>query len=242
MLGLFRREDHLDALGGASPGTEDYIMRQVTQFAKALAKILGLTNQNQHEEAHQEIGQAVKGLSGFSTGEICARSDTEIIQMLEIQASGVDLRDRLAFLSALLHAEASVCSAQGREDDATMRSLRALQFMLWTHERNDSKDIPSYAPGIVGLFEELADYVLPERTYAALIGYFERAGLYSKAEDILFDWIHSDEEPAAAAIEAGNAFYNRMLEKSDAELEAGGLPRGEVKFGMSELRDLEAGE
>ena len=116
-----------------------------------------------------------------------------------------------------------------------MRCLRALQFMLWVLERHERSDIPGYAPDVDELAAELRDYVLPDRTYASLIGYFERTSALARAEDTVFDWI--DEDPdSTKALEAGIAFYERLQAKTDSELESGDLPRDEVDSGMAELR------
>src|SRR6266567_188118 len=54
------------------------------------------------------------------------------------------------------------------------------------------------------------------------------------AEDALFEAI--DDLPAdTSLVDAGIAFYQRLLALQDADLETGGLPRDEVKSSLAEL-------
>jgi hypothetical protein len=44
-----------------------------------------------------------------------------------------------------------------------------------------------------------------------------------------------EEGGGETAVSAGLTFYQQLLEKSDAELDAGNLPRAEVEAGLNEL-------
>src|SRR6266511_2008230 len=70
------------------------------------------------------------------------------------------------------------------------------------------------------------------RRALTLAGYL--AGRYADAEDALFEAI--DDLPAdTGLVDAGIAFYQRLLALQDADLETGGLPREEVKSSLAEL-------
>ena len=60
--------------------------------------------------------------------------------------------------------------------------------------------------------------------YAALLKY--------AAENALYEWLDQD---AAAAAPEGLAFYDRLLKKTDPDLERGGLPRAEIEEGRNNL-------
>src|SRR6266699_3261118 len=69
---------------------------------------------------------------------------------------------------------------------------------------------------------------------AAATRYRRALGLYADAEDALFEAI--DDLPAdTSLVDAGIAFYQRLLALQDADLETGGLPRDEVKSSLAEL-------
>ncbi len=62
----------------------------------------------------------------------------------------------------------------------------------------------------------------------------EAVGRYADAEDALFEAIDAAPDDSGP-IDSGILFYQRLLAKDDAELEAGDLPRDEVKTGLAEL-------
>lgn len=65
--------------------------------------------------------------------------------------------------------------------------------------------------------------------------YAAAAGKYGRAEDALFKALAlAPGQPEL--LELGEQFYLQLLERTDAELEAGGLPRDEVQDSLAELR------
>ena len=85
------------------------------------------------------------------------------------------------------------------------------------------------------LAERLASSVLPVETHVLLMQHYERSGQFAKAENSLFAAL--DLLPGSPALlHIGLAFYQRLLGKSDAALEAGDLPRAEVESGRTEFR------
>jgi hypothetical protein len=72
----------------------------------------------------------------------------------------------------------------------------------------------------------------PPEVLRRLLFYYEARGMFAQAEDVLFQWIEIGD---AEAKQAGAEFYERLLGKSDEELERGDLPRAEVEQGRDEL-------
>ena len=68
-----------------------------------------------------------------------------------------------------------------------------------------------------------------------LLRYYELQGRFDLAEDHLFELLEAD--PSAGAL--GLEFYRRLEAKSDAQLEAGRLPRDEVEAGKAEVERLQ---
>ena len=73
---------------------------------------------------------------------------------------------------------------------------------------------------IEGLTEQTNGIRLPAEVVKRLLSYYEARGLFAKAEDVLFDWLDTDDPQAPTA---GLAFYDRLAAKSDRELEQCGL-------------------
>ena len=92
-------------------------------------------------------------------------------------------------------------------------------------------------PSVEELRDALSDYVLPDGTSEMLVRYYEQIGAYAKAEDVLYDFLDTTED-CERVTDIGIGFYERLLDLSDAQLEAGGLPRDEVHAGLDELRQL----
>jgi len=58
-------------------------------------------------------------------------------------------------------------------------------------------------------------------------------GKYARSEDRLFELAKRRPEEG---LQVGIPFYERLLKKTDQELERGNLPRNEVKEGLEELK------
>ncbi len=67
--------------------------------------------------------------------------------------------------------------------------------------------------------------------------YCEQLGRFATAEDVLFEMLDRGDDVA----ETGPAFYDRLLAKTETELQDGDLPRNEVEDGrqllLARLRD-----
>jgi hypothetical protein len=80
---------------------------------------------------------------------------------------------------------------------------------------------------IDALFESLKDF-LPEETLFTLFDYFEQQGAFAKAESAVNQMLVVTHQNPEIIFEK-QKFYRRLLKKSDAEIEAGGLTRLEIQ-------------
>lgn len=78
---------------------------------------------------------------------------------------------------------------------------------------------------------------LPPNVKDQLWRYAEQTGQFAKAEDWLFALL-ADAPGNDDLIRRGIAVYQRLCERSDAELQAGQLPREEVLAGLAELQGM----
>jgi hypothetical protein len=84
------------------------------------------------------------------------------------------------------------------------------------------------------LVDELADYELPAHLQSHLFRYYEQTGFYDKAENTLYDLLQAN--MSSSQIHAqGRDFYQRLLAKSDEDLQAGNFSREEAYEGLNQL-------
>ena len=98
-------------------------------------------------------------------------------------------------------------------------------------------NFPEFVPTVEALVTAWPVQPLPRQTLALLMRHYEETGQYAKAEDALFtllDEMGADQELVAF----GQAFYERILRRSDAALLAGNLPRKEAEQSRSESLNL----
>jgi hypothetical protein len=99
-------------------------------------------------------------------------------------------------------------------------------------KQKDEKRMNDLDPKIQFIVKKLERYALPNDVKVRLMDYYELSGEYSKAEDTLFHLIESNEPDI---IEHDKGFYERLLKKTDDDLNSGGSPRSEIEEGLREL-------
>ena len=82
----------------------------------------------------------------------------------------------------------------------------------------------------------LKQYKIPKETNQLLFRYYEFAGQYDKAEDVLFKMIMINNKDEMVG--EGFAFYERLKGKTLMELEDGNLPLDEVIEGLEVYQHL----
>jgi hypothetical protein len=121
-----------------------------------------------------------------------------------------------------------------------VRTVKALTLYLEAFDKLQESAFLEYYSDIDKLVANLGDHALPESVRVKLFAYYEAAGKYSKAEDVLFETLGASTD--AAWIEAGRQFYQRIAAKSDAQLTAGNLPRQELEESRAELARFESSD
>jgi hypothetical protein len=151
--------------------------------------------------------------------------------------SGGDANKSL-LLADLLDAEAEIDELRGDYEQSDARYLKALNVLTRVALQLTHKPIAEHIERIDGFVDKLQDVSLPMATKGFLFLYYEQIGRFSQAEDMLFDMLDAatDEEEITIG-DSGVAFYQRLLQRNDHELEAGGLPRAEVEEGLRELTE-----
>lgn len=215
----------------------DYILRMIEQMTEMIGAISGLKKQHKQELAFDLIDDLLGRYFRMNSRLLNTLSEKDLLAMLTV---GTYLDpERVMVLARLLREEADLYESMGKREESVARLLKSLQLTLAAseEERHPSEAMLSQTEE---LMDSLKGYRLPQAVALRLLLHYERAGLYGKAEDQLYeawDTAH-DEEAQVLAVEAGRGLYQRLLALEDEVLQLGGLPRQEVTEGMAELNKL----
>jgi len=209
---------------------KDYIMRMIEQFAVILMKIVFNKENGNFDTALIEIDNAYRNLTGWTPQQIKSMNELEILQ--ELSADNYLDIDRCIVIAELLCQEAEIKEMQKVHDESITLLIKSLYLFLYAIQDSSLYYQKKYTAKVDDLIEKLADYELPNHFSLALFQFFEITARYGKAEDKLYELIEI--EYANIQRIAVN-FYNRLLLKSDVELERGNLARDEVEEGLKQL-------
>lgn len=206
--------------------TQDYIKRMINQLVAALQMIIGLKAAGQYGQALQAIDQALEQLLGLKPFLIKRLSDEAIIDSLG-QGESLD-KDRLLILADLFKEEGDIYSALDRTNESFSSHLRALNFYIEASFAGDSQEQAEPDEKLEDLYHQLSKFHLPPPTLYGLFAYFENTGRYSKAIRIL-SILQDDPSLRDEVRVEQHSFYQRLRDKTDAELQEGGITRSEVE-------------
>jgi len=210
----------------------DYILNQIEEFAAVLAKILGFTKEAEWQSASVASAQEFQRLIGMDADEALRLSETELFaRLIEGEPTHV-AESKLFMLASLFKATGDVMAGRGRIEESRQHYLKGLELLLDALDRTAIGERPDFVPTVEAFFISLSDSPLPTKTRVMLMRHYEQAGEFAKAEDALFAIAEAD-PPGAELFEFGESFYRRLLNKSDAILIAGNLPRTEAQAGLA---------
>lgn len=241
----------------------DYIMRLIEQLARAIARILGLKDENRFAEALDVLDRTVRNLWGL--GLDAAETFSHKSLMTLISGEKPDAGE-VAVLAELLKHGADLHELQGDYGKAHALYLKSLDLFLEAclidchlpaypsfaafsgfaaspgPSAAPASPGPSASSGLTaldGLVARAKSLGLPEDSRSLLVRYYSAAGRFSRAEDELYDWLDSS-GTGRRAVGEGLAFYQDLLAKDDESLTRGNLPKDEVLAGLAELRQRAA--
>ncbi len=210
---------------------DDYILRMIQQFAGFLAQLLSRMKTGEVEEAQQEILSASLNYLGLDFETLLGSSSEELLAFFASEdQSG---KSKCYIAAQLVFADARLCELQKRSSDAAGRYVKSLDLLLACFEHLDDAIRDEASDRIDEIVPRLRDIDHPVALIKKLMLFHEQLGRYSLAEDRLFDLVDLGEE---GTLELGKSFYERLMVKSDSDLEKGNLPRSEVCEGLEELK------
>lgn len=209
-------------------------MRLIEQFSRTLGELTGLKQQQKPQQALAAIDELLQGLMRLNSRTIDALSEQDLLALMS--TNGMIESEKLLIVARLLKEEGDIYAAQGDSQASGRRHLKALNLFLAAARTGADTKLVDYHAEIDELTERLRGFELPVATQRELWRYFEAAGRYADAEDVLFELL--DAEADERLIAEGLQFYERLLAKDDAELAAGRLPRDEIGDAVEQLQAM----
>ena len=209
---------------------KDYLLQMVEDMVEMVGKVFGLKQQKKYTEALWEIDDLLSKNFRLNSKLLNSLSVEDIIEMFRL-GGGIEA-DKLQTIARLLQEEAGVYLDMEQKDEGLIRLMKSLHLYLYADLHRADHTMLKLPERVAELKEGIKGYRIPAKTDQLLLRYEEERGRYDEAENALYRLLDQQE----ITEEEGLAFYQRLLTKSDEELEAGGLPREEVQEGSEELQ------
>jgi len=213
----------------------DYIMRQIEFMVEVMQQLSGLAAEKRYQAAMTVIDESLEELFGLNGTLVTRLFGREPLGQLTFGEEADLSQAKLIAAAALLQEAGDIQAEQGAENDSFTAYASALELLLTALLNHDGEPLPEYAPDVVELTAVLAPFHLPPHLNQLLLRYYHKTGQYDEAENVLFDALEETPEDEAT-IKMGITFYQLILKESDAQLEAGNLPRDEAEASLAELQ------
>jgi tetratricopeptide (TPR) repeat protein len=212
--------------------SEDELLRMlVTAITETVARLTHLRTTGNYEQSLEVIDEDLEELLGLKANLVRQFDDRQIVDMLTVNEY-LDV-ERLYYVAVLFRLEGEIYSDQGQANLARNSQIRALNLFVEVGfaVENDFLEADDY---IDELFDALGEEA-PEDTLYTLFDYYEQVGAYDRAETAINLMLQTTENnPDILAQKC--AFYGRLLDESNAELEEGGVTREGIERSLSALK------
>lgn len=210
----------------------DYILRLFEEVSRAIAQIISHRQVKNYQAAHDLIDEQIRQTLGMSGSFLLALADETLLSLLT--TLGTLNAEKSWLVAILLKAEGDLYEEEQDESRSYHCRLKACNLFLEVlYGQKSQRDFASISE-IEEIWEKLSDYELPPRTRQIFFWYLERTGRYERAEQLLFEILEEGNERAETQ-EQGEAFYARLLGKSDAVLLAGNFSSARIREGLARL-------
>ena len=215
----------------------DYIMRQIEFMVEGMQQLTGLAAEKRYQAAMTVVNESLEELFGLNGTLVTRLFGREPLSQLTFGEEADLSQAKLIAAAALLQEAGDIQAEQGAEDESYRSYASALELLLAALLNHDGAPLPEYAPEAEELTAVLTPFHLPPHLNQLLLRYYHKTGQFGEAEDVLFDMLEEAPEDEEI-IKMGITFYQLILKESDAQLEAGNLPRDEAEASLGELLTL----
>ena len=213
------------------PIKDDFLTRMTERLEQTLVQVERLTQEGRVDEALEHINTAYRESTGSDAQMVHRLSTLDLLNLLS--TTGTLEVEKCLLMAELFYAEAQVKASQGQSVGA-QDYLKMLE--LYLHALiGEAGLIPFYEAKVAQLVDTLD--ALPLATERRLFEFEALKGDFAGAEDRLFELLEA--YPGNfELIDWGFGHYKRWLELPDEALEAGNLPKEEVRESLASLRTM----
>lgn len=211
----------------------DYILDLIEQISMVIADIIGLKKSKKFEEVQKLVDVNLKKFLGLNENTIHKLSYKDLMNIISVN-SEYDV-SKCIILAELLDQEGDVYEAQGESAKSYDMYIKSMNIFIEVLLLEKGKLLQQYICRVDEIEEKIRKYEIPYESKRLLFKFYETVGRFGKAEDMLFemlDWGVRKKD----TYEAGIAFYENLVKKSEAELMEGNFSLHEVEEGMNKLK------
>lgn len=212
--------------------SEDRFLLMLNLALTGLLNAVRLRTAKRYQEAMDVIQHTLEEFFGLDIDVLNQVDDTSLLESMR-QDGELDL-ERVAMAADLFREAGILYTTQNRPLEAQTNKVRALYFYLEVVLNSEGEIPEELGEKIEELYAALGIKQVSIETQLSLYYYFDRQGSYREAQTALNELVLND-QLQEEMIEEGLEFYERLLGKSNQELEAGGITRAEVEEGVRRL-------
>lgn len=210
----------------------DYIMRMIQMLVQVLARILFLKKGEQYPEALDEIQKASKQILGIELEIFRKLSDIQMIDFLSLDVSlGIP---KCYAAGILLKEEAEIFAIQKKESESQEMFVKSLSLLTEVAIHKGAALNTEHANAVESVSGKLRGKEIPIYVKKKLFRYFEIVGEYGEAARTLFEITAAEPSFISESI----AYYERLKNKPDQDLDQGHLPKAKILEELAKLRQL----
>ena len=204
----------------------DYIMRMIEQLSQVLTQIIMGKKVKTEAEIEQQINDLIIRYTGLHHDFILNLNSQELLNLFNL-GSEFDYT-RCIIVAYMLYEYAKIAKR-----DSNKQYIKSLSLYLKCLDNIEDELEKIVLENIQRIIKTVSYQEMQNSTLLDLLNFFERKGLYSNAEDCLYELVDRRE---SNIYDIGLSFYHRLLRKSNKELKSGNLPREELYEGIEELK------
>ncbi|MDR3542073.1 MAG: DUF6483 family protein [Desulfosporosinus sp.] len=213
---------------------KDYFMKMINELTTAIGRIMGLKAENKIEESQEVLNQALKHFNDLSM-EVIEALPYEIL-IHKISGSRQINTEKYLMLGELLIQQADIYETKGENARAKNLHLKSMNILIKALLNDDNLALEQNQSKVDELIEKIGWFNVTNESKLLLFQYYELTKNYAKAEDVLFNLIEINGTRNDIWAK-GIAFYGRLINIDQAELEKGNLPIDEVLEGLTIFKE-----
>ncbi|KZE67461.1 hypothetical protein AV545_23095 [Paenibacillus jamilae] len=211
---------------------KDYLLGMMEELTSAVASVLGLRRENKHVEALKQLDDLLNKQFRLRSDLLRRLPPEQIIELFRM-GPGMEA-DELQQVARILEEEAAIYLETSKIDEGIRILMKSLHLYLYSDLNGATRDLQVLPERIACIVKLVHEYELPPETSKQLALHYERENRLDKAADV---WFGLAWEQPELRLEA-ETFYSQLLDKTNAELERGGISRQEITEGLSEITQL----